>query len=109
LVRRDIDPTSARCSLVTVTRAGRQQLDAARRDHTDHMSCRLAKLAPEHQRALADALPALEALVEAVLPGEDAGHREIERWRRARRTPRQEITSSGKVLPVQPKARRARG
>ncbi|HEY3594815.1 MAG TPA: MarR family transcriptional regulator [Polyangiaceae bacterium] len=85
LIRRDIDPTSARCSLVTVSRAGRQQLDAARRDHNDHMSCRLATLTAEHQRALSEALPALEALVEAVFPGEDAGPREIERSRRARR------------------------
>jgi DNA-binding MarR family transcriptional regulator len=83
-VRRDIDPTSARCSLVTATKNGRRQLDAARRDHTDYMSCRLAQLAPDHQRALADALPALEALVEVVLPGEDVGRREIERSRRAR-------------------------
>lgn len=85
LVRRDIDPTSARSSLVTVTRAGRQQLDAARRDKTGHMSCGLASLARDHQRALAAALPALEALVEAVLPGEDLAAREIERSRRARR------------------------
>ncbi len=84
LVSRAIDPTSARCSLVTVTRKGRQQIDAARRDHTDFMACRLAKLTPAHQRALAAALPALEALVEVVLPGEDTGTREIERVRRAR-------------------------
>jgi hypothetical protein len=96
LVNREVDPTSARCSLVTITRAGRQQLDAARRDHTDYMSCRLAKLAPDHQRALADALPALEAIVEVVLPGEDVGPREIERTRRARDVAQQDPARSDK-------------
>ncbi len=84
-VSRAIDPTSARCSLVAVTRKGRARIDAARRDHTDFMARRVAQLTPDHQQALAAALPALEALVEAVLPGEDTGPREIERVRRARK------------------------
>ncbi len=88
LVTRAIDPTSARCSLVTITRVGRKQLDAVRRDRSDHLSCQLAKLPPEHQRALADALPALEALVDAVLPGDEMWPREVERARLAARSKR---------------------
>ena len=84
LVRRTIDPSNARCSLVTISKAGREQLDTARRDHTDYISCRLSTLSLQHQRALGDALPALDALVEAVLPGDDVASREIERSRNAR-------------------------
>jgi DNA-binding MarR family transcriptional regulator len=84
LVSRAIDPSSARCSLVTISKAGREQLDAARRDHTDYISCRLSTLSPQQQRALRDVLPALEALVEAVLPGDDIARREVERSRTAR-------------------------
>jgi DNA-binding MarR family transcriptional regulator len=64
LITRRTDPASARCSLVTITQAGRKQIDAVRLDRTDLMTCRLSKLSPAHQRALASALPALEALVE---------------------------------------------
>jgi DNA-binding MarR family transcriptional regulator len=84
LVTRDTDPTSARCSLVAVTPAGRDQIDAVRRDRTDIMACRLAKLSPRQHRALVLALPAIEALVEAVIPGDDIRRREIERTRSAR-------------------------
>ena len=86
LVRRGTDPTSARCSLVTITAAGRRQIDAVRRDRTDVMTCRLAKLGREHQRGLAAALPALEALAEVATPG--IAQRETERTRRARGLPR---------------------
>jgi len=82
LLKRRTDPSSARCSLVAITGAGRRQIDAVRRDRTDVMTCRLAKLAVEHQRALAAALPALEALVESAMPG--IAEREVERNRRAR-------------------------
>jgi DNA-binding MarR family transcriptional regulator len=88
LVKRAIDPQNARCSLVAISKEGRAQLDAARCDHTEFMSLRLLALSLAHQRALADALPALEALVEAVLPGDDVSRREIERSRGARRAPR---------------------
>ena len=82
LLTRRTDPTSARCSLVTITKAGRKQIDAVRLDRTDVMTCRIAKLSPLHQRALASALPALEALVEMSMPG--IAEREVERTRRAR-------------------------
>jgi DNA-binding MarR family transcriptional regulator len=88
LVRRSIDPKSARCSLVTISKAGREQLDAARRDRTDYISCRLSTLSPHHQRALASVLPALDALVEALLPGDDVAQVEVERSRTASRTRR---------------------
>ncbi|MDB4997964.1 MAG: MarR family transcriptional regulator [Myxococcaceae bacterium] len=96
LVKREVDPTSARCSLVTITRLGRQQLDAVRRDRSDHLSCQLAKLTPEHQRILADALPALEALVDAVLPGDEMWPREVERARLAQRRPRAAARKNGR-------------
>lgn len=82
LVRRRSDPASARSSLITITATGHRQIDAVRRDRTDVMTCRLTKLAPDHQRALAAALPALEALAEHATPG--IAKREIERTRRAR-------------------------
>jgi DNA-binding MarR family transcriptional regulator len=84
LVHRAVDPKSARCSLVVLSAEGREQLDATRRDYTDFMACRLTSLGPEHQAALAAALPALEALVAVALPGEDAGRAEVERNRSAR-------------------------
>ena len=83
-MRRAVDPKSARCSLVVLSAEGREQLDATRRDYTDFMACRLTSLSPEHQAALAAALPALEALVAVALPGEDAGQAEVERNRAAR-------------------------
>jgi DNA-binding MarR family transcriptional regulator len=92
LVTRTIDPSNARCSLVTITKAGREQLDTVRRDRTDYMSCRLSTLSLRHQRALGEALPALDALVEAVLPGDDVARREIERSRDARRPRRKHRT-----------------
>jgi DNA-binding MarR family transcriptional regulator len=82
LVRRRHDPASARSSLISTTARGRRQIDVVRRDRTDVMTCRLTKLAPDHQRALAAALPALEALAEHATPG--VARREIERTRRAR-------------------------
>ncbi|MEP6653937.1 MAG: MarR family transcriptional regulator [Myxococcales bacterium] len=82
MVKRRSDPISARSSLITITSKGRRQIDAVRCDRTDVMTCRLTKLAPRHQRALAAALPALEALAEHVTPG--VAERELERTRRAR-------------------------
>lgn len=97
MVRREVDPTSARCSLVVMTVAGRERLDAVRRDRNDQMTCRLAQLAPEHQRALAEALPAIEALVEAVLPGDDVWRREVERVQLAQRRRRAESAAPQKT------------
>ncbi|MEO5766933.1 MAG: MarR family transcriptional regulator [Polyangia bacterium] len=82
MLRRRSDPISARSSLITITSKGRRQIDAIRCDRTDVMTCRLSKLAPRHQRALAAALPALEALADHVTPG--VAERELERTRRAR-------------------------
>lgn len=82
LVKRRTDPTSARSFLISITAKGRRQIDAVRRDRTDVMTCRLTALGFEHQRALAAALPALEALAESAIPG--VAQREVERTRRAR-------------------------
>lgn len=85
LVERRTDPTSARCSLVAITRTGRDQIDAVRRDRTEQLTCRMKELTSAQQRDLVAALPALEALVvasfaEAPLVAE----REVGRTRRAR-------------------------
>ena len=113
LVTRDTDPTSARCSLVAVTPAGRDQIDVVRRDRTDFMACRLAKLPPRQHRALVLALPAIEALVEAVIPGDDIRRREIERTRSARLKVRERERDTGEsdvpagaVLAAAPGVRR---
>lgn len=82
LVKRRIDPASARSSLISITASGSRQIDAVRRDRTDVLTCRLAALSGEQQRALAAALPALEALAESAIPG--VAEREVERTRRAR-------------------------
>lgn len=87
-VRRETDPASARCSLISITPTGRSEIDAVRRDRTDFMTCRLANLTEEQLQTLAAALPAIEALVESVVPGERAiADREAERTRQARRDP----------------------
>ena len=44
LIKRLRDPTSGRCSLVTITKAGHREIDAVRRDRTDVMAQRLLQL-----------------------------------------------------------------
>jgi DNA-binding MarR family transcriptional regulator len=90
LVKREQDPTSARSSCVTITPAGRKQIDAVRRDRTHVMARRLAELEPKHRRALSDALLAIEALVESVTPETGLAQREIQRTQQATRMPRDE-------------------
>lgn len=83
LVTRAQDPTSARSSCVTITAAGRRQIDAVRRDRTHVLARRLAELKPDHLRALSEALPAIEALVASVTPETGLALREMQRTRRA--------------------------
>lgn len=104
LVTRKQDPTSARSSCVTITAAGRKQIDAVRRDRTHVMARRLAELEPKHRRTLGAALQAIEALVESVTP-ETAGLalREMQRTQRATRVPRDEAPRrEGTRSPARP-------
>ena len=65
LVTREPDPTDGRVVLVTITEAGRSTMALRRRERTERLSVLLAQLIPEHQAALAAAIPAMEALVAA--------------------------------------------
>lgn len=87
-VTREIDPTSARSSLLTITPRGRKQIDVVRRDRTHVMARRLAGLSDEHRAALDAALPAIEAMVDSVMPETGLTQREIERSARATRARR---------------------
>ncbi len=84
LVTRRPDPTSGRCTWLTITARGRKQIDAVRRDRTNVLARRLAALTPDQRAALVVALPAIEALV-ALDPDAALAQREIERTKRATR------------------------
>lgn len=103
LVKRKQDPTSARSSCVTITAAGRRQIDAVRRDRTHVMARRLAELEPKHRRALGAALLAIEALVESVTPEAGLALREMQRTQQATRVPRDEaLRREGTRNPARP-------
>jgi DNA-binding MarR family transcriptional regulator len=63
LVRRTPDPGDARAVLVELTDAGRDQLAAVRQARAEVLRERLDRLDGDARAALADALPALEALL----------------------------------------------
>jgi DNA-binding MarR family transcriptional regulator len=63
LLVRTPDPQDARSALVELSGAGRAMIEQLRTERTAVLAERLARLAPEHRRALAAAVPALEALV----------------------------------------------
>jgi len=63
-VRRTPDPDDGRASLVEATDSGRQVLLAGREARMNALRERVAKLADEDRARIADALPALEAMVE---------------------------------------------
>ena len=63
LVRRTPDPGDARAVLVELTDAGRDQLAAVRLARAEVLRERLDRLDGDARAALADALPALEALL----------------------------------------------
>jgi DNA-binding MarR family transcriptional regulator len=64
LVRRTSDPDDRRASLIAVTDAGRQALDARRRAQDDLLAARLDRLRPEQLAALDHALDALVELTQ---------------------------------------------
>lgn len=61
-VRRDADPRDARASTLAITAEGHTTLDRLRAENSALLTQRLMLLTPEQRVALADALPALEAL-----------------------------------------------
>jgi DNA-binding MarR family transcriptional regulator len=70
LVRREASQEDGRVVLVVMTDEGRAMLARRRAVRTDRLVGILAQLGPEHRAALADALPALDAL--ASIPRDDA-------------------------------------
>lgn len=69
LVRREASPDDGRVVLVVITEEGRATLARRRASRSERLASILAHLAPEHRAALADALPALDAL--AGIPRDD--------------------------------------
>ena len=69
LVRREASPEDGRVVLVVITDEGRAVLARRRSVRTGKLAGIIAQLGPEHQDALASALPALDAL--ASVPRED--------------------------------------
>src|SRR5689334_17469254 len=67
-VRRDADPKDARASTLAITRKGTETLDQLREEGNHLLTEWLMLLTPEQRTALADALPALEALSEPDAP-----------------------------------------
>jgi DNA-binding MarR family transcriptional regulator len=63
LITRSADPDDARSTRVALSSAGVEVLTQVRSHRTALLDARLAKLTPAQRSALADALPALEALV----------------------------------------------
>ncbi len=64
LARRTTDPTDARVVHVAPTTRGRALHDEIRHERTDALRHALAGLAPDQRRALEEAMPALEAVVD---------------------------------------------
>ncbi len=63
LVQRQPDPDDRRSVLMVASTAGRQLLEDLRRERTALLTCRIEALDSESRRALAAAMPVLEALV----------------------------------------------
>jgi DNA-binding MarR family transcriptional regulator len=62
LVRREASPEDGRVVLVVITDEGRAVLARRRSVRSERMAAIIAQLGPEHRAALANALPALDAL-----------------------------------------------
>jgi DNA-binding MarR family transcriptional regulator len=69
-VRRDADPKDARASTLAITTKGTETIEQIRQEGNHLLTEWLALLTPEHRAALADALPALEALSEPDAPAQ---------------------------------------
>jgi DNA-binding MarR family transcriptional regulator len=67
-VRRDADPKDARASTLAITQKGHETLERLREEGTVMLTESLRLLTPDQRAALADALPALEALAEPETP-----------------------------------------
>ena len=65
LVRRDADPADGRVVQVRITDEGRATLARRRAGRAAKLAVILTQLSPEHQAALATAVPALDALAAA--------------------------------------------
>jgi DNA-binding MarR family transcriptional regulator len=63
-VRRDADPKDARASTLAITVLGHETLERLRAENSALLAQRVMLLTPEQRIALADALPALEALAD---------------------------------------------
>jgi len=64
LIRRTADPDDARCVNIGLSPAGEDHVARMRAQGIAYLDTRIARLDPAQRRALAAALPALEALVE---------------------------------------------
>jgi DNA-binding MarR family transcriptional regulator len=69
LVRREASPEDGRVVLVVITDEGRAVQARRRSVRSERMAAIIAQLGPEHRAALANALPALDAL--ASIPRDD--------------------------------------
>jgi DNA-binding MarR family transcriptional regulator len=63
-VRRDADPKDARASTLAITREGHATMERMRAENSALLTQRVMLLTPQQRAALADALPALEALAD---------------------------------------------
>jgi DNA-binding MarR family transcriptional regulator len=63
-VRRDADPKDARASTLAITREGHETMERLRAENSALLTQRVMLLTPQQRSALADALPALEALAD---------------------------------------------
>jgi DNA-binding MarR family transcriptional regulator len=66
-VERGSDPTDGRAVTVTITVLGQIELERVRVASGQALEARLARLGPDERAALAAALPALDAVLDAVL------------------------------------------
>jgi DNA-binding MarR family transcriptional regulator len=63
-VRRDADPRDARASTLAITQEGHATMERLRAENSALLTQRVMLLTPQQRTALADALPALEALAD---------------------------------------------
>ena len=64
LAEREVDPRDRRVARVRITEAGRNVLAQSRTRRAAFLARRVGRLSPDERRALADALPVLEQLID---------------------------------------------